>query len=194
MTVTVSINASDSAAIRRDDEVITPFYKIGSTEAYYDEWYYRGLLYFDLSTVPSIAKVTTAKIEISLIANLGLVSGSYSAHRVGLGWIGSQVTRWKRMTSAGWTTVGGTFDSATSAFTPSLSASESYGYKTWTFNSTGIANLQGMINKTKSNYGWLFKNSENDNRAHGFDYSGNKPKLTIDFTADIRKSPVMFFT
>jgi len=191
---TITINATDSAAIRRDENVVTPFYKIGSTQSPYNEWYYRGLLYFDLSGIPSSAKITYAELQCYLIANLGTTSGTYSAHRITKSWVGSYVTREQRTSTANWSTIGGDFEASASAATPfELAASEPYGWKTWNFTQLGVTNLQNMVAGTTANYGWLLKNSENANRAHGFEYSGIKPKLTVYYSTPSDTGMVMMF-
>lgn len=190
---TITINASDSAAIRRDENVVTPFYKIGSTKSPYDEWYYRGLLNFNLSNIPSGARIYYAEIKCYLTANLGTESGTYSAHRVLQSWDGDYVTREQRTATANWSTIGGTFESTASGATSILSASESTGWKSWGFSETGVTNLQNMVRGSIANYGWLLKNSENANRAHGFDGSGNIPRLVIYYTVDAPRAVTMFF-
>ena len=193
MTTTITISATDSAAIRRDDEVITPFYKVGSTESYYNEWYYRGLMFFDLSIVPTNAQIISGRFELYVKDNLGANGGTYSIHRVQLYWIGSQVTRWKRTTSAGWSSIGGNFDSTSSAGLW-MSASESAGYKYFNLETAGVVNAQNIVSGSVQNYGFLIKNGEDANRAHGFDYATNKPKLQITYKINAKKYPVMFFT
>lgn len=193
MTKIITINATDTAAIRRDADVVTAFNKIGSTSSPYSDWYYRGLLKFSLSSIPIGAKIVSAKIECFLSSNLGTESGSYSAHIVIEAWDGAYVTRWSRTSAENWSAVGGSFEASASGDSGVLSASESFGWKSWTFNSNGLSNLQAMVRGTKSNLGWLLKNSENANRAHGFDRTGNIPRLVVEYRVDMPRGVTMFF-
>lgn len=193
MSTIITINANDTAAIRRDEDVVTAFNKIGSTSSPYDQWYYRGLLNFSLASIPKGAKILSAKIDCYLSSNLGSESGSYSAHTVSQSWSGAYVTRYYRTSSETWSTIGGSFEATASGDSGVLSASESFGWKSWTLNWNGLSNLQAMIRGTKSNYGWLLKNSENANRAHGFDRTGNIPRLVIEYQVDMPRAVTMFF-
>ena len=193
MSVTVSINANDMAAIRRDTDIVTAFHRIGSINVPYADWYYRGLLKFSLGSVPANAKILAASIYLYLTDNYGENGGTYSCHQVTSEWIGSQVTRSKRKTGIEWTTIGGDFEVGISGASPFLSASEASGWKGWTFNETGLQNLQAMLGGELANYGWLFKFGEYQDRMHGFDRTANLPYLSLTYKIDKPKVVMMFF-
>lgn len=160
----------------------------------------RGLISFDLSSIPTNATITDASLtlfmsrSISGAANVSLHKatsdwGQGSSDAPGQEGSGATSTEgdasWFCSFSNGatgcdtaWTTTGGDFDSAASA-TVSVAGIGNY---TWN-SATLLSDVQGWISSPNSNLGWFLIGDETTTSAKRFDASsGTIPVLQVTYT------------
>lgn len=189
MSISVDITSSLNATIRRDTEQNIPYlWKCGSADGDAANWYYRSLMYFDLSTISKTAKFSEAKIKWYLSSNTGAISADFKVYGVDQEWNPSYVTRTYRKSGVGWVSTPGDYSGECASL--NLIASESTGYKYWTFTSGGLAILQNILSGVHSNYGFLIKSSESGADQHVFDSTAI---LQLTYTKIENQQPILFF-
>ena len=152
----------------------------------------RGILKFDLSSIPSNAVISDATLSLWVDGDLSSNARTAEMFRVRRNWVESQVTWNVWSTSNNWTTAGAgdtTNDiDSTVCGSCSFTASESAGtQKDFTLV---VAELTKLIDGTYNNYGWLFKmqtetNDEYQMRSSSHATSANRPKLVINYTVPV---------
>ncbi len=160
----------------------------------------RGLLHFDLSSLPSDIVITDATLTLNMSRT---ISGAMdvSLHKATQNWgqgtsdaedeegKGASSTQndasWNCSFSTdasscttSWTTIGGDFEITPNA-TTSVSGNGSY---TWT-SAAMIATIQEWIDTPSNNFGWFIIGEEESSRtAKRFDITTNIPTLEITYT------------
>jgi len=165
----------------------------------------RALLEFDLSAIPANAVIESVQVALTInkIPGFGAVPDSASLHRMLRGWgegtssalgaegqgIAAQPgdATWNHafFNTAAWSVAGGDYAVAASAITP-FGIDEP---ETMTFISTPdlVADVQGWVKKSASNFGWILKGDEitirNARRLASRENQDDPiPVLTIDFS------------
>ena len=150
---------------------------------------YRGILYFDVSTIPSSAKINSAILTLTWEGANRNQSTVISVHRPSSTW-DAQYASWNNSQSnVSWTTHGGDWiDKNGVAYGPSPYAEVTYPVGSTTdaiLNVTSI--IQEYVNGNYPNTGLFLKANEIENTYISF-YSSEalnasqRPKLTIDYT------------
>lgn len=146
-------------------------------------WTHRGLVQFDLSSIPANATISAAVLELRETTTYGSTR-TIALHRVTRSWSESQATWSVAASGTDWTTAGGDFTPASTAAT-SLTWDGILGWDSWNVTS----DVQAFVNGSQQNYGWLIKDqSEDSSQAYWFfhsreeaDPSDYRPKLTISY-------------
>lgn len=148
----------------------------------------RGLLYFDLSSLPS-GSISSASITLHQIVNsqFNIGTATYTIYPVSKKWDFYGVT-WKKAFGAGgsslWNNAGGDFYSGSPCGSVTTSAVTSPANKIIPISTAGITVLNNMKNNSVSNYGFIIKDTESSNN-YSFFVSGNhtsvspRPKLSV---------------
>lgn len=153
---------------------------------------FRALLKFDLSGIPPTATINSASLVVRLaLAGTGRASNNrtHRLYRLKRAWVEGQVTWNIYSTGNSWSTAGGFHlndceqtDCGTCSF---ATADALDAFKTFTLNA---ALIQGMVDGTFTNNGFLWKADTENNDAYR-SYSSddataaNRPELIIDYTA-----------
>lgn len=165
----------------------SPNSNYGNTNTMYvgdqDKW--RGLVYFDLSSIPSNALVSSASIILRAVGGSSQ-SVNIASHVVQEEWEEMYVTWYRRTSTQNWSTIAYPY-----YFDPTaLSTLDVYNNNSfYSFSITSAA--QGWMNGTLPNYGIIFaqtSNSANHERyfASSEDIDVNdRPKLVITYTTTI---------
>ena len=160
----------------------------------------RGLISFDLSSIPTNATITDASLTLFMSRSIS-GSADVSLHKASSDWgqgssdapgqegAGTTSTEgdasWFCSFSSGatgcdtaWTTTGGDFDSTASA-TVSVAGIGNY---TWN-SATLLSDVQGWISSPSTNLGWFLIGDETTTSAKRFDAStGTIPVLQVTYT------------
>ncbi len=163
----------------------------------------RGIIKFDLGVIPSGATVTAVTLKLHCSKTPSPVTSySFTMHKVTNSWSegtvndagdegdGSPSTAnsvtWKHRVYSGtlWTNLGGDFTGSSSA---SASVTD-VGFYTWGSTATLVSDVQGWVNNSATNFGWIIKGNEGVQKsAKRFDSrtnatSANRPVLTVTYT------------
>ena len=144
---------------------------------------YRGLLKFDLSSIPTNATVTSAKLYLTITSDYATYGRDFCVYRLKQSWSESSVN-WSSPWSSGGAS-GASDVEATDIGCVSLSASESVGtQKEWTLSTSDV---QEMVDGTWTNYGFLIRaNTENYDRyafaSSSYTTASYRPKLIIEYS------------
>jgi hypothetical protein len=160
----------------------------------------RGLIAFDLSSIPANATITGATLSMFLFqSGPGFTTGSVSLNKVLRNWgegasnagepggAGVQAepgdATWVHTfySSVLWTTPGGDFSATASATAPITTANMTYSWS----GSGLIADVQSWVSTPSTNFGWVILGNEMDpGTAHRFnsdENTSNPPQLTVTF-------------
>lgn len=165
----------------------------------------RGLIMFDLSSVPAGATVNSVTLKLNMSKTDDPTARAIALHIASKAWgEGTSVAGFEGNNEGGgavattgdatwlftffntqsWTTPGGDFSSTVSATTQV----GSIGSYQWT-GSGMVADVQQWVGSSATNFGWIMTGNESASRsAKQFDTkenatAGNRPTLTVDFTA-----------
>jgi hypothetical protein len=152
----------------------------------------RTLIKFDLSSIPSDATVTAATLTLTISYDLSSNVRDYKIYQALRNWNDDQATWNEWTTGNSWTTAGAgsngnDINLSTVWATATMGASDPINTnKDFVFNSTGISELQKMVNGTYTNYGWMIKaDTENNDRYNFYSSaattSSYRPKLVIQY-------------
>ncbi|WP_455279207.1 DNRLRE domain-containing protein [[Eubacterium] cellulosolvens] len=163
-----------------------------------NNWGFRTLLKFDLSSIPAGSKITEAKLILQASSSSGPGPRTFTVYRISKSWTegdggstcGTTGATWINADKSGptpWSTQGGDFvlDGASSIdITPSLGA------KVWDVKDI----VQAWING-EANYGFLIKvlNEEGDSVSLTFlskDFGSSMPILRINWEWDYKENPL----
>lgn len=151
----------------------------------------RGLLKFDLSVgtnpPPSSAIISSAVISLNCTdCNVTRTLALYQCLR---GWVEAQATWNIWSTGNNWTTAGAGSDGNDYSSTELGSVSvASTGNKDITLNSSGLAVVQGWIDGTIANNGFVLRNTAETTQKNYFAASdhataNSRPKIVVEYTA-----------
>lgn len=154
----------------------------------------RGLIKFDLSSIPSNAIISSVVLSLWVVADVSSNARDYKLYRVLRDWVETQATWniWK--TSNNWTTAGcgsdgNDADLSTVWATCSFTATETDNTeKQFVLDATGLAEFTKWVDGTNPNYGWLIKPDTELNDGYNMDSSSSataeqRPKLVVTYTA-----------
>jgi hypothetical protein len=148
----------------------------------------RGLVKFDLSTIPANASVVNATLYLTVVADAADNTRTMGAYRVKRNWDESQATwniysGWSQWATAG---ASGTDDiDGTAMGSVTVPANAAYG---------DVIEIQlshnevtKLIDGTYANYGWLFKMDTEINDKHDYASStstipSHRPRLVLEYT------------
>jgi len=142
----------------------------------------RGLLQFDLSSLPPNATINSATLYLYLDSGEGKVS-NVTINRLTADWTESKVTWKSKDGTNNWIALGGDYDATPFAAT---AVSKTKGWYSWNITSL----VQGWVDGTWPNRGMILKPEilQSGNNVKKFISSDNKkksssrPKLVIDYT------------
>ena len=150
----------------------------------------RTLIKFDISSIPSNAIVSSAKLYLRINLNRSSNARDFKMYRVLRDWVESEMTWNDWSTGNAWTTGGcgsdGNDADLTNVWaTTSYTASESVGTVKEYDIDTDL--IEGFIDGTYNNYGWVLLSPEESNDLYNHDSAGsataaNRPKLVITYT------------
>jgi hypothetical protein len=181
---TVTISPSDNDCSIREGQPNTPYDTTVISVCSEEEENNRGLIHFDLSSIPSGATIDSATLYLYMFWS-DEVDRTYNVHRVTASWTEAGAT-WKyRDKDAGidWATPGGDYVS-----TETASASSGAAYDVWVGWAV-TSDVQAFVDGT-SNHGWLIRDAiEDDDDVFpcvSFTPSegpeANWPKLVVTYT------------
>ncbi|HYE59635.1 MAG TPA: DNRLRE domain-containing protein [Candidatus Kapabacteria bacterium] len=143
----------------------------------------RGLIRFNLSSIPSDVTVLSATLSLKESATYG-VTRQIGVYRATRDWTETGVT-WNRYnTLTSWTTPGGDFVTPPSAVTSVAWTGGVLDWDTWDVTN----DVQQMLNGTYDNYGWIVKHTTDDNSEQYWYFNtkesgANSPTLRIRYGA-----------
>ena len=162
---------------------------------------YRGLLQFDLSSIPANATITNTNLRMVATTVRNTTAFNMSVHRITNAWDegtgngAGGVSNWTTRLNTGtvlWTTVGGDFN-LTAHATTNVSTIGTYNWTGGTMNSL----IQNWVNGTNANNGLMLKfsteGSGNENKDFGSRENataGNRPLLTFTWSTPPPCSPI----
>jgi hypothetical protein len=142
----------------------------------------RGLLRFDLSSLPSGVIVTSATVELTVTAAANPILHQHFLHRVLLGWLENSAT-WTTSGTTPWENTGGDYEQVGDA---SVNIT---GGATYTLASTAglVGTVQLWATNAASNFGWLLRSSAEDDGRNARRFATreanlNRPKLIVGYT------------
>ncbi|MDA2936197.1 DNRLRE domain-containing protein [Patescibacteria group bacterium AH-259-L05] len=140
----------------------------------------RGLIWFDLSSIPGGATINSATLYLYEAQTYGLAR-TVAIHRLTQGWTESGVTWASYDGTNSWTLSGGDYDTTPTA-TAVITWTGALKWDSWDVT----AGVGEFINNTYSNYGWLIKdNTEDTSEAYWFFASRevtNQPYLVVNYS------------
>lgn len=138
-------------------------------------WTKRGIIKFDLSSLPPDATINSAVLYLHEATTYGSTR-TIGAYRVTAGWNENMAT---------WDSLGSSFDSTASA-TATLTWDGILGWDTWNL----ITDVQDFFSGAKANYGWLLRDTNEDSSEQYWYFNskeaaGNRPYLEVSYTSAI---------
>jgi hypothetical protein len=161
----------------------------------------RALIRFDLTSLPANATVTNVSLTIQVNKVNNSNSSSTALYKVSSDWgegnssaTGNQGQGASSATNdatwihtfyntSTWTNAGGDYSSTSSA-TASIGTTGAYSYT----SSSMVSDVQGWINSSSSNYGWILLGDESTNNSakriasREFGTAANRPTLRVTYT------------
>ena len=139
------------------------------------------LLYWDVSSVPSTATVTSASITLRIVDGS---SSSYDIYEVLRSWNESQTTWNNASSTLSWQTPGALGHTERGAIVGTITGSTNT-TKTVTLNAAGVARIQSWVSTPSANSGLLVAHATNSN---GLDFASsetstaaNRPRLSVTY-------------
>ena len=160
----------------------------------------RGLIHFNLSGIPAGATITDVKVTLHLSKTSDGQARNYTLNRALASWgegtsngtgQGSAATTndatwlYRFYKTTKWTNVGGDFAATASATT---SVDTSNGNYSWLSTTKLVADVQGWVNNSANNFGWVVRGEEDAQQsARQFDSreqttAAFRPSLTVKYT------------
>ena len=181
---TVTLTAIDDSYLRLDNATTNygtaTTFEVGKSPSRTK----RGLLKFDLVTIPSNAIIQSGTMSITLTGG-DVVTLSLSAHYLTQPWLESAVTWNKKDASTNWTTAGGTYNTTATA---TITSDATLVAKNFNISSL----VQAWVNGSITNNGLLIKqtNEATLNKRHIYASSehattASRPKLTINYVVPL---------
>lgn len=178
----VSLNPAADTAISQDDELfdMPGTFATGRLGDPGNRARCRGLLRFDLSSIPTNAVIETVTLSVTVTRyDWGHVD-THAIHPLTMAWSETEAS-WSTSGEAGWN--GGAFaeeGDSTVAF--------GAGTGTFTFPSTAnlLATVQGWVGNAAGNHGWVLRNEDEETapnaRRVGSRESSTPPELTVVYS------------
>ena len=153
----------------------------------------RGILKFDLSSIPSGSTITSVTLSLYLYSTRGY-DRTYCLHKVTKNWTESGVTWNKYDGTNNWTTSGGDYEATASA---TVTAGAVWNIWVDWSSSTLVSDVQGFVNNPSTNFGWIIKDqtegSSNQDwvRFYSKEYTGTtlRPKLAVTYSGEPDTTP-----
>ena len=153
----------------------------------------RGILKFDLSSIPSGSTITSVTLSLYLYSTRGY-DRTFGIHKVTKNWTESGVTWNKYDGTNNWTTSGGDYEATASA---TVTAGAVWNIWVDWSSSTLVSDVQGFVNNPSTNFGWIIKDqtegSSNQDwvRFYSKEYTGTtlRPKLEVTYTTEGDTTP-----
>jgi hypothetical protein len=172
--------SENNAAVNADGG--TPTMVVGHLDPGHANVPSRGLIRFDLSSLPSGVVVTSATVEVTVTSAADPSLHPHLLHRMSLGWLEGSAT-WTSSGTIPWENTGGDYEQTADA------AVNVFGGATYTFASTAglISTVQSWVTNAASNFGWLLRSSAEDDGRNGRRFAtreapSNRPKLVVGYT------------
>ncbi len=153
----------------------------------------RGILKFDLSSIPSGSTITSVTLSLYLYSTRG-TNRTYGVHKVTKNWTESGVTWNKYDGTNNWSTSGGDY-----AATASATVTAGAVYNTWVewSDSALASDVSDFVNNSSTNFGWIIKDqtegSSNQDwvRFYSKEHTDStlRPKLTVTYTTNGDTTP-----
>ena len=152
----------------------------------------RGLIKFDVSSIPAGVTITSA--TLSLMKDYDDTAASYtvSIYQCNRNWVEEQACWNNYSTGNAWSTAGGgsgtDYDAAKDGSFPTCTDCTDDVYYDCDLNAAGLATLIGWYEETISNYGWFLIQDVEGSAVNRVEYFGSDqttakaPKLTINYT------------
>lgn len=156
---------------------------------------YRGIIKFDLSTIPSSSVITSATLSLWTYSDASANARTMYLYRVKRNWVESEVTWNVYSTGNNWTTAGcaDTTDDREASAIGSIALTASESMDTEKQITLDASMVQQWVSGAVSNYGMLIQMDTELNDAYGFHSSssataGYRPKLVIEYKSGRRMS------
>ena len=155
----------------------------------------RGLLAFDLSTIPAGSTINAATLKLEMAQSPDGIARTVTLHRVGAGWgeagslgsgtggvaqPGDATWLFRSYNTVSWTTLGGDFAAVSSA----SQAVADLGSYVWT-DPALVTDVKFWVDNPASNFGWLVQGDESATSTVKKFYSREgitPPDLMVDYT------------
>ena len=177
---------TDTITASMDDNISqsSPYSNYGSSSDIWvgDNNRWRGLIYFDLSGIPGNAQITNASVILRVVGGSGN-DLSVGVYRVTNEWTELDASWYYRTNYDQWNSAGGDFNYTALAFKDVTNALID---NTWNVTSA----VQDWTNGTYSNYGFIFKGTNNANHEKHFASRNNstveyRPRLVVTYTTTV---------
>ncbi|HTD68317.1 MAG TPA: DNRLRE domain-containing protein [Candidatus Limnocylindria bacterium] len=161
---------------------VTPHMIVGHLDPDHANTTARGLLRFDLSSLPSGIVITSVTLKVSVTASASAGTDTHSLHALNTGWAETSAT-WIDSGGAPWEEQGGDFVGA-----PDASVGIA-GVGAYTFASTAslIATVQTWATNATANHGWILRSEtestgRSGRRLNTREAPLDQPTLTVGYT------------
>ncbi|HSI34211.1 MAG: DNRLRE domain-containing protein [Phycisphaerae bacterium] len=197
--------SQDNALIQEPDGLLSdgagPHFYVGRTQQAEGFRLRRGLIAFDVSTIPAGATIDSVTLSLSMSRTVETTERAIEAHRVLASWgegtsnsgspggngagatTGDATWKHRSYTGTEWSTPGGDFSPAASATT----LVNQNGTYTWS-GAALAADVQGWLANSGTNFGWELIGDESTNQtARRFDTRNNadvnaRPTLSVTYS------------
>jgi len=142
----------------------------------------RGMVKFDLSSIPSGSTITSAELSLYLgytDAGAG-TTRIHNVHRITEDWT-EEGASWNNRGPGNWSSAGGSFNTTPTA---SQTVNTTYEFKTWAV----ITDVQAFVTGSSANYGWMIKDDEVSSTSDKWQYRTReystvtkRPKLVVTY-------------
>jgi len=140
--------------------------------------YYRTILQFDFSSIQP-ATVSSASVSLYVAYEYLDAATVFNLYRVTTTWTEAGAT---------WNNMVGNYNATVLATRTIPDPASVNSIQTFTFNSTGLAVIEGMLNGTYTNYGWYIMSADETIQhavmfhSAGVATSTYRPKMTFEYT------------
>jgi hypothetical protein len=138
--------------------------------------YQRGLIKFDVSSIPAGTTITSAVLSLYSYypAQTKGTTGAYGVYPVTKAWSDSQTTWNNATTSVAWTTAGGDFSATADATSPKQGTAAMCWYP-WDVTTR----VQAWVNSAPSNLGWVIKCTDESKSNQDYFYQADTANATL---------------
>jgi hypothetical protein len=150
---------------------------------------YRLLIKFDLSSIPSSADVTSSYHQLTINTDIAANAANHRSYRQGRAWVEGQATWNIFSTGNNWSSAGGfsnsdLLDTTSDYFHDTTIGAADSGTKTFTHSVDPY--IQGWVDGSDANNGWIQKTLTENNDLYAWNSSdhataGNRPRMVIEY-------------